>query len=105
MEDLGESIDDFEKQDIKTSPMSLQQIDEMKKLSGTYESLFSRKAMKFRTMGLGEKVLDESNYRSLIHQEYTFLKRPVFIVDDTIFVGNAKKNLNDLKNHLNVDSN
>lgn len=91
MDELGPLIADFEKQDIKTSPMTLDQIDQMKSLSGSYESLFSRKAMKFRSMGLGEKDLSENNYRQLIHEEYTFLKRPVFITNDQIFVGNSKK--------------
>ena len=100
MEDLGPLIADFERQDIKTNPMTLEQIDQMKDLSGSYESLFSRKAMKYRSMGLGEEHLNEEDYRSLIHQEYTFLKRPVFIVDDAIFVGNSKKIIAALTQHL-----
>jgi arsenate reductase len=91
---------DFEKQDIKTQAMSLDQIDHMKKLSGSYEALFSRKAMKYRSMGLGEKTLTEEDYRSLIQEEYTFLKRPVFIVDNEIFIGNSKKTIESLAQKL-----
>lgn len=100
MDELGNSIADFEKQDIKTNQMTFDQIDEMQKRSGSYESLFSRKAMKYRSMGLGDKNLAEDDYRTLIQEEYTFLKRPVFIVDDQIFVGNSKKVIEELKNHL-----
>ncbi len=100
MDELGPLISDFKKQDIKTESMTLDQIDQMKNLSGTYESLFSRKAMKFRSMGLGEKNLSENDYRELIHQEYTFLKRPVFVVDDQIFVGNSKKVIESLAKSL-----
>ena len=100
MDDLGELIADFEQQDIKTTPMSLDQIDEMSKRSGSYESLFSRKAMKYRSMGLGEKNLTEEEYRSLIHEEYTFLKRPVFLLDQEIFVGNSKKVIEKLQEKL-----
>ena len=78
-------------QEIKTEPITAEQIDEMKKLSGSYESLFSRTAMKYRAMGLGEKELKEADYRQLILEEYTFLKRPVIIVGNNIFVGNAPK--------------
>ncbi|NND08709.1 MAG: hypothetical protein HKN87_20235 [Saprospiraceae bacterium] len=78
-------------QDIKGHPLTAEQVDEMKSLSGSYESLFSRRAMKYRLMGLHEQSLTEDDYRSLILQEYTFLKRPVLIVDDQIFVGNSKK--------------
>jgi arsenate reductase (glutaredoxin) len=78
-------------QDIKTEPITPAQIDEMKKLAGTYEALFSRVAIKYRVMGLHEKVLTEKDYRKLILSEYTFLKRPVMIVDGEIFIGNTKK--------------
>ncbi len=100
MDELGPLIADFDKQDIKTESMTLDQVDQMKNLSGSYESLFSRKAMKFRSMGLGEKNLSENDYRQLIHEEYTFLKRPVFIVNDQIFVGNSKKVVESLAEHL-----
>lgn len=93
IKELGTSLDNFEKQDIKTEPMTFDQIDAMKALSGSYESLFSRKAMKYRSMGLGDKTLVEEDYRQLIHDEYTFLKRPVFIVDNEIFIGNSKKEI------------
>lgn len=101
LNELGSLITDFEKQDIKTQAMTFEQVDQMKDLSGTYESLFSRKAMKFRSMGLGEKNLSEDDYRQLIQEEYTFLKRPVFVVNDQIFVGNSKKNIEALVSHLN----
>lgn len=100
MDELGDLISEFEKQDIKTDQMSFDQLDEMKKRSGSYESLFSRKAMKYRSMGLGDKNLSEEDYRKLIQEEYTFLKRPVFLVNDKIFVGNSKKTVQELKTHL-----
>jgi arsenate reductase len=80
-----------EMQDIKTEPITPQQIDEMKKLSGSYEALFSRVARKYRSMGLHEKELTEKDYRKLILEEYTFLKRPVIIAGDEIFIGNTAK--------------
>ena len=100
MDELGPLIADFEKQDIKTEPMTLDQVDQMKVLSGSYESLFSRKAMKFRSMGLGDQNLSENDYRQLIHEEYTFLKRPVFILNDQIFIGNSKKVIESLSESL-----
>ncbi len=78
-------------QDIKTEKITEKQLDEMAAMSGSYESLFSRKALKYRGMGLHEKQLNESDYKSLILEEYTFLKRPVSIVGKKIFVGNDKK--------------
>ncbi len=97
MKDLGTLLDDFEKREIKSEAINLEEVDEMKERSGTYESLFSRRALKFRSMGLADKDLSEEDYRRLISEEYTFLKRPVFIVDDQIFVGNSKKVIDSLK--------
>lgn len=75
--------------DIKAQPISPDQIDAMKALAGSYEALFSRRAMKYTSMGLAEKQLTEANYRALILDEYTFLKRPVTIVGTLIFIGNS----------------
>ncbi|MFT3903095.1 MAG: ArsC/Spx/MgsR family protein [Niabella sp.] len=81
----------FELQDIKTEAINPRQLDEMKKLAGSYESLFSRRAIKYKSLGLKDKKLDETDYRKYILEEYTFLKRPVVIIGDRIFIGNDKK--------------
>lgn len=78
-------------QDIKTEKITPVQLDEMYKLSGSYEALFSRVALKYRSMGLNNMKLTEKDYRKYILEEYTFLKRPVIVVDDKIFVGNSRK--------------
>lgn len=84
-------LEQFELQDIKTEPISPAQIDEMKEMAGSYEALFSRRAMKYRGLGLHEMELTEADYRKYILEEYTFLKRPVIIVNDQIYVGNSAK--------------
>jgi arsenate reductase len=80
-------------QDIKTEAITPVQLDEMKKLSGSYEALFSRVALKYRSMGLNEMQLTEKDYRKYILQEYTFLKRPVILVNNSIFIGNTAKSV------------
>ncbi|ASZ10321.1 arsenate reductase [Chitinophaga pendula] len=87
----------FELQDIKTQPITATQLEEMHQLSGSYEVLFSRRSQKYRPMGLHEKTLSEKDYRDLILQEYSFLKRPVAIADGKIFIGNDKKTVEALK--------
>ena len=88
-------------QDIRTEKISAKQLDQMAKMSGSYESLFSRRALKYKSMGLKNKTLSETDYRQLILEEDTFLKRPVFIVNDKIFVGNSKKAIEALSSALN----
>ena len=62
----------------------------MKKLAGSYEQLFSRVALKYKALGLGKMKLEEADYRKYILEEYTFLKRPVIIIKNKVFVGNSK---------------
>lgn len=84
-------------QDIKFEKISPAQLEEMKKMSGSYEALFSRRAMKYKELGLKDKKLDETDYRDYILEEYTFLKRPVVILNDKIFIGSEKKTVEALK--------
>ena len=95
-----EPLDGVQLQEIKSEPMTAAQVGEMKALSGSFESLFSKRAMLFRQKGLHEKELSEKDYRELILEHYTFLKRPVILVDGQIFVGNAKKTVQAAKEAL-----
>jgi arsenate reductase len=78
-------------QDIKTEPMTAAQVDQMIALAGSAESLFSKRARKYKELGLKDKNLSEADIRQLIIDEYTFLKRPVLVLDEQIFIGNSKK--------------
>lgn len=97
--DLGIG-DEFDYQDIKTEKMTPEQVDQMAEMAGSYEALFSRRAMKYKSMGLNKQTLKEEDYRKLILQEYTFLKRPVFIIGDKIFVGNSAKAVEEIRENL-----
>jgi len=88
----------FEFQDIKTEKITSEQLEEMKARSGSYESLFSRVALKYKT--LNPKPGTEAEYKKLILQEYTFLKRPVILTGDRIFIGNTKSNVAAAKEYL-----
>lgn len=85
--------EEFELQDIKSHPITAAQLEEMKQLSGDYESLFSRRARLYKEKDLKNKDLKEEDYRDLILEHYTFLKRPVIINGEHIFIGNSKKNV------------
>jgi arsenate reductase len=87
----------FEMQDIKFEKITPAQIDEMKQMTGSYEALFSRRALKYKEWKLKDKQLTEKDYRKYILDEYTFLKRPVVIIDDKIFAGSEKKTVEAFK--------
>lgn len=86
--DLSETV---ERREIKSTPISESEIEAMQALAGSYEALFSRRARLYKERNLGAQALREEDYKSLILEHYTFLKRPVLIWDDQIFIGNSSK--------------
>ena len=82
---------DFILQDIKEEPITVKQLEDMHALSGSYESLFSKRAKLYKEMGLKEQVLSEKDIKHYILDHYTFLKRPVILFNSSIFIGNSKK--------------
>ncbi|GAA4311195.1 arsenate reductase [Pontixanthobacter gangjinensis] len=80
-------------QDIKSEEITEEQLDEMHELSGSYEALFSKRARLYKERDLKNKNLQEEDYRKLILEHYTFLKRPVILNGNEIFIGNSKKNV------------
>ena len=77
--------------DIKSQPLSESELDNMAKMAGSYEALFSRRAQLYKQRGLKDKELSEQDIKALILEHYTFLSRPVLIFDNSIFVGNSPK--------------
>ena len=78
-------------QDIKKDGIDEKTLDFLKEKLGSYEALFSKRAVKFRSMGLNKMELSEADYKKYMLEEYTFLKRPFIINEDEVFIGNAKK--------------
>ena len=89
-----------ELQDIKTTNISAEELDELAAKVGSYEALFSKRALKYRAMGLHEKTLLETDFRDLMLQEYTFLRRPFIIIGENVFIGNAPKTVEAAKDFL-----
>ncbi len=99
MKEVG--VEAFEKQDIKTENITKEQIEFMRDLAGSYKALFSKVSRKYKTLGLKDRDLTEEEMKQFILDEYTFLKRPVFIISDEIFIGNSKKTVEAVKAKLN----
>ena len=86
-----------EMQNIREEKITVKQLDEMKKLAGSYEALFSRRALKYKELGLKNQQLSQEDYKKYILAEDTFLKRPVTILNNQIFIGNDKKTVEALR--------
>lgn len=99
---LGElsPLDGVELQDIKSDPLSEAALLSLHELAGSYEALFSKRARLYKERNLKEKQLGEAEYKSLIQEHYTFLKRPIILVDGEIFIGNSRKTVQKAKEKL-----
>ena len=84
---------DFKFNDIKQDPITVAELEQMRALSGSYEALFSKKAVLYKSMDLKNKSLTEDDYKKYILEHYTFLSRPVFIIKDKIYIGNTQQNM------------
>lgn len=84
---------DFILQDIKEEEITVVQLENMRELAGTYEALFSKRAKLYKEMGLKDQNLTEKDFKHYVLEHYTFLKRPVIIIEDKIFIGNSKKTI------------
>ena len=82
---------DVELQNIKEQNIDESTLDFLKDKVGSYEALFSKKAMKYRSMGLHEMDLTEADFKKYMLEEYTFLKRPFMINEEEVFIGNSQK--------------
>ncbi len=88
---------DIEVLDIKVQNIDAKTLDWIKAKVGSYEALFSKRAMKFKSLGLNQMQLTEADYRKYMLEEYTFLKRPFMIFDDQVFIGNTAKEVEKAK--------
>lgn len=86
--------------DIKGSPLDTATVDFLFSLTGNYESLINKRAKLYKERGLKDKNLTENDYRKLLTEHYTFLKRPVLILNNQIFVGNDAKTVGAMKEAL-----
>jgi len=84
------NLEGVELQNIKEQNIDEATLDFLKEKVGSYEALFSKKAMKYRSLGLNKMDLTEKDYKKYILEEYTFLKRPYMINNNEVFIGNAK---------------
>ncbi len=78
---------DYELRDIKENPLSRSEIEDLAKLLGGVNELFSRRAVKYREMNLKEKNLSEDEMLDLMTEEYTFLQRPILVMKGKAIAG------------------
>ncbi len=79
--------------DIKQNPILVDELEKLQQLAGSYEALFSKKAQLYKSMDLKNKALTEADYKKYLLEHYTFLSRPVFVINSKIYIGNTQQNM------------
>lgn len=83
----------FELQNVKEQAITVEELEKLHAFSGSYEILLNRRSTLYRERNLKEVALSENDYKNLIMEHYSFLKRPIIQIGDTYFIGNAKKTI------------
>ena len=81
--------------DLKKNPINQKRLKELYGLSKSYESLFNKRALLFRKFKKKNPVPSEADYKKLILEHYTFLKRPILLINDKLVIGNSKKSIDE----------
>lgn len=81
----------YEKHEIKQQEITVKELESLRKLAGSYEALFSKRAKLYKERGLKDENLSEDDFKRFLLEHYTFLKRPVVVNEGEIFIGNSKK--------------
>lgn len=89
LEEAGVKIEKFH--DVKEDQLSRKEIERLVGLVGGAEQLFSKRAMKYRSMGLNEMELEDEDLIRYMTEEYTFIRRPVLVSGEFAMAGFAKK--------------
>ena len=90
-------LTDWELRELKSKNITEEELAEMYTRTKSYEALFSRRSTQIKARNIDVKNLTEDDFENLILDHYSFLKRPVFLTGKEIFVGNEKKNLEELE--------
>lgn len=81
---------------LKEEPLSTDEVRDLAAKVGGVEKLFSKRAMKYRSMGLHEQTLSEDDLLRLMAEEYTFITRPVIVRGDRATAGFSAKRVDEL---------
>ena len=92
----------WQMREIKNEPLSEEELHEMHGLTGSYEALFSKRSTKIKELGIDVKSLEENDFQKLLLRHYSFLKRPVILYNNEIFIGNEKSSVTKLYQTLGI---
>jgi len=89
--------------DIRQNPLLNRSWMRSMNYLGIMKRCLSKKAQLYKEWDLKNKHLTEVDFRKYLLEHYTFLSRPVFVIDDKIYIGNSQKNILEVQKVLAND--
>ena len=94
---LNESIN---RVDLKKNPLDEKQLNELFEITYSYEALFNKRAQLLKKLNLNFNILKENDFKKLLLTHYSFLKRPVLLLNNNIYIGNSQKTVEEAEIEL-----
>ncbi len=86
--------------ELKSENITEGELENLYQFTHSYEALFSKKSTQIKERNIDVKSLKEEDFKKLILEDYRFLKRPVFVTDQEVFVGNDKSTVENLRKYF-----
>ncbi|PTM05285.1 MAG: hypothetical protein DA405_04570 [Bacteroidetes bacterium] len=81
----------IEEQDLKKENINESELEFLRARVNSYEELLNKRARLLKDHDLSDGPQREEQIRQLILFHYSFLKRPILVLKNEIFVGNSTK--------------
>jgi len=81
--------DSIKQINIKENPITPEQLDVLFSKTKSYSALLNSRGQLLKKRRIKAAEVSEKKSKALILEHYSFLKRPVLIYQDEIFIGNA----------------
>lgn len=79
--------------DLKRNPMNQAELNQLYSLTKSYEKLFNKRALLFRDYKKKNPHPKEKDYKKLILTHYSYLKRPILMINNKLVAGNSEKSI------------
>lgn len=94
--------DDYEFQDVRKEPLTEEALDYLKELTGSYASFFDKRSKLCREREIDKKSLTEDDYKKLLLEHHSFLRKPIIVANDRVIVGNATKVIREARKYMKI---
>ena len=92
--------DDFQLHDLKKIPIEKVDLDFLATKVDSLKDLVNKRSRRIKELQVDIENLSDVQLLKYFQTEYTFIKRPIFIIGDQVFIGNAKKTVEELFQYM-----